>query len=64
DPLATVWAAALMLDHLGERDASGLVMRALERVAREGPRAADLGGHATTAEVADAVVRAIGDRRS
>lgn len=64
DPLATAWAASLMLEHLGERDASALVLRALERVAREGPRAADLGGHASTSEVADAIVRAIGDRRS
>lgn len=36
--------------------------RALERVAREGPRAADLGGRATTSEVAAAIVGAITDR--
>jgi tartrate dehydrogenase/decarboxylase / D-malate dehydrogenase len=64
DPFATVWAAALMLEHLGELDASALVLRALERVAREGPRAADLGGRATTREMAEAIVGAIGDRRS
>ncbi len=63
DPLATVWAAALMLEHLGERDAAALLIRAVETVARDGPRAADLGGRATTSEVADAVIRAIGDRR-
>ncbi|HET8567500.1 MAG TPA: tartrate dehydrogenase, partial [Candidatus Limnocylindria bacterium] len=48
DPLATVWAGALMLEHLGDRDAAALVMRALETVARSGPRTPDLGGRATT----------------
>ncbi|MDE3111410.1 MAG: tartrate dehydrogenase [Chloroflexota bacterium] len=64
DPLATVWATALMLEHLGEPAAAALVMRALERVAREGPRAADLGGRATTGEVGDAVARALGGSTS
>ncbi len=62
DPLATVWAAALMLEHLGERDAAALLVRAVETVARQGPHAADLAGRATTAEVAAAVVAAIGQR--
>jgi len=60
NPMATVWAAALMLDHLGERGASALVLRALERVAREGPRTADVGGRSSTGEVGAAIVGAIG----
>ena len=60
NPMATVWAAALMLEHLRERDASALVLRALERVAREGPRTADVGGRASTTEVGAAIVGAIG----
>lgn len=59
NPMATVWAAALMLDHLGEREASGLLLSAIERVARDGPRTADLGGHATTSEMGDAILSAI-----
>ncbi|HET8567627.1 MAG TPA: isocitrate/isopropylmalate family dehydrogenase, partial [Candidatus Limnocylindria bacterium] len=59
DPLATVWAGALMLEHLGDRDAAALVMRALERVARSGPRTPDLGGRATTREVTDAILAAL-----
>jgi len=60
NPMATVWAAALMLEHLGERDASALVLRALERVARDGPRTADVGGRAATSEVATAIIGAVG----
>jgi tartrate dehydrogenase/decarboxylase / D-malate dehydrogenase len=60
NPMATVWAAALMLEHLGERDASAIVLRALERIARDGPRTADVGGRASTSEVGAAIVAAIG----
>jgi tartrate dehydrogenase/decarboxylase/D-malate dehydrogenase len=63
NPMAAVWAACLMLDHLGEREASRLLMRALERVARTGPHTADLGGRASTAEVGDAIVGAIGTEK-
>jgi tartrate dehydrogenase/decarboxylase/D-malate dehydrogenase len=60
NPMAAVWAACLMLDHLGEREASDLLMRALESVARSGPHTADIGGRASTAEVGAAIVAAIG----
>ena len=60
NPMAAIWAGALMLDHLGEEEACGLVMAALRRVAREGPRPRDLGGRATTTEVGAAVAAAVG----
>src|SRR5258708_38294427 len=60
NPMAAVWSASLLLDHLGEREASALVMRALESVARTGPHTADIGGRASTAEVGAAIVDAIG----
>ncbi len=59
NPLATAWAASLMLDHLGERDAAALVMRAIEHVARSGPRTPDLGGTGSTKDVADELIAAI-----
>jgi len=59
NPIAAIWAASMMLDHLGEPEAAALVMRAIERVASAGPRTADLGGHASTREVGQAVVDAI-----
>jgi tartrate dehydrogenase/decarboxylase/D-malate dehydrogenase len=55
NPCGAIWSAALMLDHLGEHEASGRVMAALEAVCREGTRTRDVGGAATTREVGDAV---------
>src|SRR5258708_963873 len=60
NPMAAVWSASLLLDHLGEREAGALLMRALESVARTGPHTADIGGRASTAEVGAAIVAAIG----
>jgi tartrate dehydrogenase/decarboxylase/D-malate dehydrogenase len=60
NPLGALWTASLMLDHLGEGRAAGRLMRAIERVTGAGralPR--DLGGNATTDQVADAVIAAI-----
>ncbi len=57
DPLATIWAGALMLDHLGEKESSKLVMGALERTIAAGRvRTPDLGGQSTTEQVADDVI--------
>ena len=60
NPMAAVWSAALMLDHLGEAEGAGLLMAALRTVARQGPKTADLGGQASTHEVGQAIVAAIG----
>jgi tartrate dehydrogenase/decarboxylase/D-malate dehydrogenase len=60
NPIGAIWAAALMLDHLGETDASRAVVTALERVLAEGRvRTPDLGGSATTADMTSAVVAAL-----
>jgi tartrate dehydrogenase/decarboxylase/D-malate dehydrogenase len=56
NPIAAIWAAALMLEHLGEPAAGERIMNALRAVTREGRvRTPDLGGKNTTAEVAGAV---------
>jgi tartrate dehydrogenase/decarboxylase/D-malate dehydrogenase len=60
NPMAAVWAGALMLDHLGETEAAGLVMGALRRVAKDGPRTPDLGGKASTSQVVQALTQALG----
>jgi tartrate dehydrogenase/decarboxylase / D-malate dehydrogenase len=57
NPVGAIWSAALMLDHLGEADASARLMRALEDVCRDGPRTRDIGGDATTQQVGDAVAQ-------
>ena len=60
NPMATIWAGKLMLDHLGEAEGAALVMAALRTVARNGPRPRDLGGSATTVDVGTAVAAAVG----
>ncbi len=62
NPLAAIWAASLMLDHLGEIDGAKLLMDAIRHVARNGPRTRDIGGSARTVEMGDAIVEAIGTR--
>jgi isocitrate dehydrogenase (NAD+) len=58
NPTALLLSALMMLDHLGEREASERIGGALTRVLTEGGvRTHDLGGTATTTEFADAVSR-------
>jgi tartrate dehydrogenase/decarboxylase/D-malate dehydrogenase len=60
NPLATIWAGALMLEHLGEASAAQDIVKAIEDVTRQRlVRTPDLGGQATTEEVAQAVIAAL-----
>ncbi|MBY3516620.1 tartrate dehydrogenase [Rhizobium laguerreae] len=59
NPVAAFWTAAQMLDHLGEREGSARLMRAVEWVTGAGILTPDVGGSATTLEVAEAVCDAI-----
>ncbi|MFB6078923.1 MAG: isocitrate/isopropylmalate dehydrogenase family protein [Halarchaeum sp.] len=56
NPCATVLSAAMLLDYLGYEDDGDAVRDAVEAVLEDGPRTADLGGDATTDEVAAAIV--------
>ena len=59
NPMAAIWAGALMLEHLGEQQAAGMVMSALRQVAKRGPHTR-LGGTATTEKVVESLVALIG----
>ncbi len=59
NPMATILAGALMLEQLGMAEASHRLAEAVKAVLREGIRTPDLGGNATTAEVAEAVRSAL-----
>ena len=60
NPVAQIWSAAMMLDHLGESEAAKAVEKAFTSViAARGPRTADLGGNATTREVGEAIAAEI-----
>src|SRR5581483_4799997 len=57
NPSAAIWAGAMMLDFLGEREAGAAVMEALARVTAAGEvRTPDMGGQATTEEMTRAVI--------
>jgi tartrate dehydrogenase/decarboxylase/D-malate dehydrogenase len=64
NPIAAIWAASMMLDHLGYSDCGALVLAAIEAVTAEGRfLTPDLGGTATTPEVGQAIcaqIRALG----
>ena len=54
NPLGQVWAGAMMLEHLGHLDAAAAVVEAMSHVLAETEaRTPDLGGTASTREVAD-----------
>ena len=58
NPIGAMWAGALMLEHLGHRDAHDRLLGAIERVVAGGAiKTPDLGGTSTTKQVTDAVVR-------
>ncbi len=60
NPIAAIWAGAMMLDHLGERNAHDRILQAIENVlAGERVKTPDLGGKATTAEMTKAVTAAL-----
>lgn len=60
NPIATIWAGAMLLDNLNEAPAATSVMRAIEQNLREGNvKTFDLGGTSTTAEVGSDIARRI-----
>jgi isocitrate dehydrogenase (NAD+) len=61
NPTALLLSGLLMLDHIGERDASQRIRTALDRVLSEGRvRTRDLGGQASTTEFTEAICRELG----
>jgi tartrate dehydrogenase/decarboxylase/D-malate dehydrogenase len=57
NPSGAIWAGAMMLDHAGFPDAGARILSALEETLASGTKTSDLGGTATTDELADAVVQ-------
>jgi len=61
NPIGQIWAAAMMLDHLGEPAAAAAIVSAIETVLAEPKlRTRDLGGAANTRECGAAIADAIG----
>ncbi len=61
NPIGQIWSGAMMLEHLGEREAAAEIVTAIERVLSEKTlRTRDLGGNADTAACGRAVEEALG----
>lgn len=60
NPIGQIWAGAMMLEHLGRRDAADAIVRAIETVLADSSlRTRDLGGRADTATCGRAIAEAL-----
>ena len=60
NPIGQIWSGAMMLDHLGEREAAAEIVRAIERTLEERTlRTRDLGGNADTTACGKAIEEAL-----
>lgn len=61
NPIAQIWAASMMLAHLGEKAAAAHIVRAIEWTlgSPEGPKTPDIGGHSTTVAVGEAIAACV-----
>lgn len=61
NPIGQVWSAAMMLDHLGETEASSRILHAIETVllTRRDTLTPDLGGSGTTRLLGNAIVETL-----
>ncbi|MBM3534172.1 MAG: tartrate dehydrogenase [Alphaproteobacteria bacterium] len=60
NPIGQIWSGAMMLEHLGHKDAADAIVRAIEEVlGGGGPRTRDIGGQATTVDLGKAVAEAL-----
>ncbi len=56
NPSGAIWAASLMLEHLGHAQAGQRLLQALEDALASGVRTRDMGGSADTQQMTDAVI--------
>ncbi len=60
NPIATIWAGAMMLDEIGEEKSSDNIISAIQDVLKEGKiRTKDLGGSSSTSDMGNAIVKRI-----
>ncbi len=62
NPIGQIWSAAMMMDHIGAPKAGAAIYQAIETVLsnRGAPMTPDMGGAASTSDLGDAIVKAIG----
>ena len=62
NPLATIWAGAMMLDELGEKKSSNLIVNSIEHLVKQKKvLTKDMSGRAKTSEVGDELVKIVNE---
>jgi tartrate dehydrogenase/decarboxylase/D-malate dehydrogenase len=56
NPVGMIWSVSMMLDHLGEKRAGQSIIRAVDRVFKDGNLPVDLGGNIRTDEFSNLVI--------
>ena len=59
NPIATIWAGSLLLDHLGEHEAAASIVVAIEKCIRDGVVTKDMGGFAGTAKTGSYIAECV-----
>src|SRR2546429_6389539 len=60
NPIGQIWSGALMLEHLGHKEAAAAIVKAIEKLfADTDVRTADMGGKATCRELGDAIAQLV-----
>jgi 3-isopropylmalate dehydrogenase len=60
NPIATIWAGAMLLEHLGQPAAAAAIISAIEQNLFEGKiKTYDLGGSSTTSDVGNEIARLV-----
>ncbi len=59
NPIATIWAGSMLLDHIGERKAARAVVTAIEKSIHDGVVTKDMGGAASTAKVGSYIAECV-----
>jgi 3-isopropylmalate dehydrogenase len=62
NPIATIWAGSLLLDHIGEHEAADALLHAIEKSIRDGVVTRDMGGSAGTAKAGSYIAECVRTR--
>ena len=62
NPIATIWAGALLLDQIGEKEAAAEIVKSIEKNIVKGKvKTYDMGGSNTTSDVGDDIARLVSE---
>ena len=57
NPIGQIWSASMMLEHLGQKDASNDINSAFKKVIKDGKALTpDMGGNSSTVELGEAIL--------